>query len=693
MVKITRIFDYAIKNRFFFSGLILKLLMIFFLFSPIMNKLFIPFIDYYTSVGSNPYEYFLSFQKDSFPYPAGMLYILSAFKSLLWFLPSEITVKTALLAADLSIYFILLSWLPKYRREILSFYWLSPILIYINYMHGQLDVIPIALLFISLFYLFREKFIVSIIFLALSVSTKTSVLLVVPFFYIYLYYQFLDNKKAFFGFIPIFVVSLLLVNMGYLLNDSFIKTVLENDTQNVIFGFSVSVLNESRVYPGIMLYIALIFQAMLIRIKTRDIFILFVGFAFGLIMIFVKPAPGWYYWIIPLWVYFYVSSTYRGKLLFLFLQVSFFAYFAVIPGSDYLLVFKNILPSLADGPNLYGYLSGLGWDMQFIDNLFLTVLQTVLLLNVYYMYRRGVESFAGYKIISKPFLLGVGGNSGAGKTTVCQAVSNVFGSRNAISVKGDDVHKWERGDKIWSSYTHLDPKANDLYREYEYLKDLKYERQISRKSYDHNTGKFVSPKTSMSAKRLIVYDGLHPFYLKKVRDLFDLKIFVKPDDTLATHWKIIRDTDVRGYSVEKVLENIRGRMPDYNKYIVPQEKFADIVICSKLAEPLKNIGSKTEEPKIFLEIKCKNSIYMEYWLEFFRHLENLVICHQYLDDDWQSVQFMNPEVILAEDVMKIGGGNLNFYRLGINSPVWSGGVQGIVQLFILYYILEITYEK
>src|SRR6185436_16042251 len=72
-------------------------------------------------------------------------------------------------------------------RQVLVWYWLSPILIYINYFHGQLDVIPIALLFASLYFLFKNRILYSFLFLGLAIGTKTNIVLVFPFYLIYLF--------------------------------------------------------------------------------------------------------------------------------------------------------------------------------------------------------------------------------------------------------------------------------------------------------------------------------------------------------------------------------------------------------------------------------------------------------------------------------------------------------------------------
>ena len=42
---------------------------------------------------------------------------------------------------------------------------------------------------------------------------------------------------------------------------------------------------------------------------------------------------------------------------------------------------------------------------------------------------------------------------------------NIFGKNFTQIIHGDDNHKWERGHEKWLEYTHLNPKANNLYKE------------------------------------------------------------------------------------------------------------------------------------------------------------------------------------------------------------------------------------
>ena len=52
--------------------------------------------------------------------------------------------------------------------------------------------------------------------------------------------------------------------------------------------------------------------------------------------------------------------------------------------------------------------------------------------------------------------------------------------------------------------------------------------------------------------------------------LYNLKIFVDTNEYLKIKWKIQRDVNERGYTLEKVLNQIKDRQDDYLKYIYPQ---------------------------------------------------------------------------------------------------------------------------
>lgn len=73
-------------------------------------------------------------------------------------------------------------------------------------------------------------------------------------------------------------------------------------------------------------------------------------------------------------------------------------------------------------------------------------------------------------------------------------------------------------------------------------------------------------------------EGLHPFYDERVRDLLDFKIYLDISDDVKFAWKIQRDMAERGHSLESIKSSIAARKPDFDAYIDPQKKVADVII-------------------------------------------------------------------------------------------------------------------
>jgi len=67
-----------------------------------------------------------------------------------------------------------------------------------------------------------------------------------------------------------------------------------------------------------------------------------------------------------------------------------------------------------------------------------------------------------FRLSRKPFVIGVAGDSGAGKDTFANAISGLFGSHSVASISGDDYHLWDRHQPMWQVMTHINPAANDL---------------------------------------------------------------------------------------------------------------------------------------------------------------------------------------------------------------------------------------
>jgi len=177
-------------------------------------------------------------------------------------------------------------------------------------------------------------------------------------------------------------------------------------------------------------------------------------------------------------------------------------------------------------------------------------------------------------ILSLCNVFAIAGDSGSGKTTLGNILKQYFS--NSFMLECDRYHKWERGDDNWKKFTHLNPEANYITKMSDDIFDLKIGKSIYHVNYDHSSGRFTEKQEVETSDNLIVC-GLHSL-LGKNDGVYDLKIFVDTDTRLKQLWKIKRDVLERGYTKEKVLEQISLRKDDYYKYVLPQRDLSDLII-------------------------------------------------------------------------------------------------------------------
>ena len=660
--------------------------------SAFLTDLFLPFVNYFINSGfANPYEHFNSLGEVAhFPYPAIMLYLMAVPKFLFgWIAPNNIFFNLFLLRlpifiSDITIFFVLKSWLQdRFEKRLIYFYWLSPVLFYISYVHGQLDVIPISLLFLSLYFLFKDKYNSSALLFGLALATKTNVLIAYPFLCLYLMSKHI-GVKAIVQYVAITFFTFILLNTPFVFYESFWNSIIFNQESAKLFNAFI-VLNDAKIYLVPAALSILFVRGFALKHYGPDVLIMLLGFAFSMVLLFIPPMQGWYFWLMPFLSYFYIKKNGKSHFIYISLSACYLLYFAFTKDSDFLNVFSVVFPGMASYPNLYTLILENGFDADKVVNLSYTALQATMIINCYWIYNEGLEMSRKDKIFGSPFLIGIGGNSGVGKSTISDAISTIFGSYNTSILRGDDMHKWKRNHEKWGELTHLDPKANHLHEEVSFLKKLKSGQKIYRRNYDHSTGEFTDEKP-LRSNSLVIYEGLHPFYLPAQRNLYDLKVFIKPSTELMCHWKILRDQEKRGYSKEKVLETIDKRKRDSERYIDTQKNKAEFLIEAFPVEPL-DIGCPDQDIEVSYRLSITNDVYIEHLIDELYHVEDLHIKHWYSESDHQVVELAGTASI--EDIHRLGSKCISrLSDLGINKPEWPEGLFGVIMLTLVKVIME-----
>jgi phosphoribulokinase len=177
----------------------------------------------------------------------------------------------------------------------------------------------------------------------------------------------------------------------------------------------------------------------------------------------------------------------------------------------------------------------------------------------------------------RPIILGIVGDSAAGKSTITQGLVKILGADRVTHVCTDDYHKYDRKERAQMGITALHPNCNYIDVMELHLERLHYGQPILKPVYDHSNGTLVRPEYVQPCEFVIV-EGLLGFSTPTLRQFFDVKVYLDPPEDLRKVWKIKRDTTKRGYTAEQVLAELEKREPDSRDFIRPQREHADIVV-------------------------------------------------------------------------------------------------------------------
>ncbi|MEL6468372.1 MAG: phosphoribulokinase [Cyanobacteria bacterium J06623_4] len=177
----------------------------------------------------------------------------------------------------------------------------------------------------------------------------------------------------------------------------------------------------------------------------------------------------------------------------------------------------------------------------------------------------------------RPIILGIVGDSAAGKTTLTRGIAQVLGEENVVAICTDDYHRYDRKQRAEMGISALHPDCNYLDIIEQHLEDLRNGKAILKPIYNHTTGEFDPPEYIVP-KKFVIVEGLLGYSTKTARDAYDVKVYLAPPEDLRARWKIKRDTRKRGYTDEQVLEALRKREPDSEAFIRPQRQWSDVIV-------------------------------------------------------------------------------------------------------------------
>jgi len=185
--------------------------------------------------------------------------------------------------------------------------------------------------------------------------------------------------------------------------------------------------------------------------------------------------------------------------------------------------------------------------------------------------------------VPRPIILGVVGDSAAGKTTITRGLVRILGEDQVTHVGLDDYHRYDRKQRSERGITPLHPDANYMDIMTQHLRLLRAGQPILKPVYQHTDGTF-GPPTYVQPHGFAVLEGLLGYHTDELCELYDVRVYLAPPEVVRRRWKVDRDCSRRGYTTDEVLAELDRREPDSAAYIRPQQRRADMVVSFQPAD-------------------------------------------------------------------------------------------------------------
>jgi uridine kinase len=182
---------------------------------------------------------------------------------------------------------------------------------------------------------------------------------------------------------------------------------------------------------------------------------------------------------------------------------------------------------------------------------------------------------------TEPFVIGVAGGSGSGKTTVTRRVIETVGS-DGVAVLSQDNYYRDQSDipfeaRLKTNYDH--PAAFDWALLREHVDALLAGVPIAMPEYDFTKHTRSDQTTRVLPGSVVVLEGFFALYDEQLRERMHLKVFVDADADVRFIRRLLRDTQERGRTPESVIQQYLDFVrPMHLSFVEPTKRYADVII-------------------------------------------------------------------------------------------------------------------
>lgn len=178
-------------------------------------------------------------------------------------------------------------------------------------------------------------------------------------------------------------------------------------------------------------------------------------------------------------------------------------------------------------------------------------------------------------------IIGIAGGTGCGKTTVVEQIMNELPDGEVGVISQDSYYKetsklsYEERVKI--NFDH--PRSIDFKLLRKHLTTLKAGNTIEQPVYSFVEHNRTKKTITIKPRKVMIVEGILILSKSKIRDMFDIKIFVHADSDERLIRRLKRDIAERGRDIDEVLTRYQTTLkPMHQQFIEPMKEYADLII-------------------------------------------------------------------------------------------------------------------
>ena len=181
----------------------------------------------------------------------------------------------------------------------------------------------------------------------------------------------------------------------------------------------------------------------------------------------------------------------------------------------------------------------------------------------------------------KPFIIGITGGSGSGKTKFIKNIIQNFSNNEVCFISQDNYYRARDDQPVDNNgVKNFDlPESIYINKFVNDLQKLIHGEKIRIREYTFNNTSQKGRMLEFKPAPVIILEGIFIFHIKEINKCINLKVFLDAREHIMLKRRIIRDKEERGYDLEDVLYRYENHvMPSFNTYILPYKDKCDIII-------------------------------------------------------------------------------------------------------------------